>query len=175
MQNKRFDYIGKLKIMLCISLAIVLVGVAFNLINGTKLDIDFSGGTTAIYSYEGEIDYTEVEKTASDVLGIEIKTSESTDYTTGSKNIVITVVGNESLSSQQRATLKKELVKTYPDNNFTELFTNSVEPTVGAGFPGKSFVFNASCRHLCCNLCWNSFPQYRWCFCHSNGCFCSYS
>ncbi len=138
MQNKRFDYIGKLKWMLCISLAIMLVGVIFNVINGTKLDINFSGGTTATYSYEGEIDYAKVEKTASEIFGVAVKTSESTDYTSGAKNVVITVVGNKSISGKQQTTLKEELNKIYPDNNFEEINFNSVEKTVGADFLAKA-------------------------------------
>ena len=53
---KNFDFVANLKKMLIISLCIMLVGVACNIIFGTDLDISFKGGTQIRYSYESAPD-----------------------------------------------------------------------------------------------------------------------
>ena len=56
------DFVGKRKIPFTISLCIIVIGIIFNIINGTRLDIQFSGGAIISYSYTGEIDENAVQK-----------------------------------------------------------------------------------------------------------------
>ena len=69
--KKNFDFIKARKICVIISLCILVLGLLVNLIFGTKLDVEFSGGTLVRYSYEGDIDLAAVQTTARGVLGNE--------------------------------------------------------------------------------------------------------
>ena len=62
--KKVIDFIGKRKIFFGISIAIMALGIICNLIFGTQLDIQFTGGAIVKYSYTGAID----EEQLKDVL-----------------------------------------------------------------------------------------------------------
>ena len=54
--KKIIDFVGKKKIFFGISIGIIVLGIIFNFIFGTRLDIQFSGGATLTFSYTGEVD-----------------------------------------------------------------------------------------------------------------------
>ena len=54
--KKIFNFTGKSKIFMGISIAIILIGIVCNVIFGVTLDIQFTGGTILQYSYTGEVD-----------------------------------------------------------------------------------------------------------------------
>ena len=56
MKKYNIDFIGNKKILFGISLSIMLIGIIFNFIFGTELDIQFTVGSIVKYSYEGDID-----------------------------------------------------------------------------------------------------------------------
>ena len=49
------------KIYFGITIALLVVGVIFNIIFGTTLDVQFKGGAMLDYSFSGEIDTGDVE------------------------------------------------------------------------------------------------------------------
>ena len=53
MSKKQFDFIGKRKLFLLISVAILVAGLIANLFLGTQLDITFKGG--AIFTGVNEL------------------------------------------------------------------------------------------------------------------------
>lgn len=54
------DFTGKKKIFFGISLGIIVIGIICNFIFGTTLDIQFSGGATLTFSYQGDINQDEL-------------------------------------------------------------------------------------------------------------------
>ena len=67
--KKSFDFVGRLKTFLIISVAIMVVGVLMNVIFGTKMDVAFKGGTQLRYSYEVQPDLDKLETAAKEILG----------------------------------------------------------------------------------------------------------
>ena len=64
LQDKKvFDFVGKFKIFVSISLAVIVIGIIMNIIFGVQLSITFKGGSTITYSYENDIDTDAVAKT----------------------------------------------------------------------------------------------------------------
>ena len=136
--NKTINFVGKLKIFLCISLAFILVGVVMNVIFGAKLDINFSGGTTISYSYKDEIDKDAAKKAIEKAIDYDVSVSGSQNYTTGASTIVVSVLGNKALTTEEIGKITTALTDTFKDNAVTKLEQNSVDPTVGSSFFAKS-------------------------------------
>ena len=57
------------KIYFGITIALFAIGIIFNIIFGTTLDIRFKGGAMLDYTYTGEISTSDVESIVEDVTG----------------------------------------------------------------------------------------------------------
>lgn len=120
--------------------AIIVVGIVLTSIFGVRLDINFSGGARISYSYTGDIDEAVVQEIADKALSEKTAVSTAADMTGNSKQVVISVVGNKSLSADAQEELTKELQKKYSTNNISLYDSNSVSPTVAGSFFTKSLV-----------------------------------
>lgn len=136
--NKTIDFVGKFKILICISLAIIIVGTIVNIVAGTKLDINFSGGTKISYSYSGDVSTDDAKATIEKKVDYKVSVSQNQDYTTGSSSLAVTVVGNKSLTATEIQNITKALTEKFPKANVELAEQNSVDPTVGSSFFGKS-------------------------------------
>ena len=111
------DFVGKRKIPFTISLCIIVIGIIFNIINGTRLDIQFSGGAIISYSYTGEIDENAVQKLVNGMTeeevsiqvnqNVKIAGSDETQNT-----ISLSFSGNQSISLDKQ----KEITQALEDN-----------------------------------------------------------
>ncbi|MGN0556899.1 MAG: protein translocase subunit SecF [Acutalibacteraceae bacterium] len=139
MRNKKtFDFVGKLKIFLCISALFIIFGIVMNFVLGIKLDIDFSGGTTLSYSHTGEVDTAKAKSAIEKSVKYNVNVAESRNYTTGSSMIVVSVLGNKALTVEDIDKITKSLTDEFKDNKIEQLEQNSVDPTVGSSFFAKS-------------------------------------
>lgn len=128
---KTFDFIKNRKICLIIALAILAVGLIFNLIFGVELDIAFKGGTLLKYSYEGNLDNAAVaDFVVSKIPGAEIDIAENGENGFS----VITISLADELDAKTQTTFKDTLAKQFPDNKIAELSTNSLQPSNGRSF-----------------------------------------
>lgn len=107
---KNFNYVGKVKLFSIIAVALIVVGILFNVIFGTQMDISFTGGTELPYSYTGTID----EEIAKDLILSEIP--EAT-VTVGEGNIMITL--SDAVDNDTIAAVEEALDKKFPDNKIT--------------------------------------------------------
>ncbi|MBR2405759.1 MAG: protein translocase subunit SecF [Clostridia bacterium] len=107
---KNFDFVAKRKIFSIVSVAILLVGLIFNIIFGTKMDISFTGGTELPYSYTGELTQEAVEKVVHDEL------PEST-VTVGDGSIMITLT--DAVELDTISAVEEALEKAFADNKIT--------------------------------------------------------
>ena len=79
MAKKQFDFIGKRKLFLLISVAILLAGFIANIFLGTELDINFKGGAIFTYSISGDVDKDGISAIAKDTLGEDVEIAFTTD------------------------------------------------------------------------------------------------
>ncbi len=139
------DFIGNRKIFFGISLSLIALGIIFNVIFGTVLDIQFTGGAVVKYSYVGDIDANEltnvVQNATTDQISLQIsKDILANDEGVVSNNISVEFPGNQAISIDQQKTLDDTLSQTFPDNNFQKIESSSVDPTNGSKFFLKCMV-----------------------------------
>ena len=137
--KKVIDFVGKKKIYFGISLAVIVIGIICNFIFGTTLDIQFSGGATVTYSYTVDdkhpLSQDELRDFIQEHTKDKITTSFSTDLmgNTG-ENVSVQFSGNDAIETDIQDKLTKDLQKKYPDNNFKNLESNSVDASMGFSF-----------------------------------------
>lgn len=140
MLNKKIDFNKSLKSVLIIYAALIVVGIVLSCIFGIKLDINFSGGTRISYTYSGDIDTAAVEKDITAALGNGASVTYSTDISGETKQIVISLSGNQSIAADSQSALTETLQKNFKDNKIALYDSNSVSPTIAGTFFAKSLV-----------------------------------
>ena len=127
---KNFDFVANLKKMLIISLCIMLVGVACNVIFGTDLDISFKGGTQIRYSYEVAPDLDALTKLAKEKLG--------NDATLNLDNVnntdVVSIQLPGEVSTEQKQALDDQIAKDFANNKLVIFSSNTLSATMGSKF-----------------------------------------
>ena len=135
------DFVGKKKIFFCVSLGIILIGIVCNFIFGTTLDIQFSGGATLTFSYQGDIDQNKLHDSIQAKTTDRITTAFSSDLVGGTgNNVTVQFSGNDSIDKEIGSTLEADLQKEYPDAKFVCLEENSVDASMGFSFLLKCLV-----------------------------------
>ncbi len=135
------DFTGKKKIFFGISLGIIVIGIICNFIFGTTLDIQFSGGATLTFSYQGDIKQDELHDFIQEKTTDRITTAFSSDLVGGTgNNVTVQFSGNDAIDQNIRPTLQAALQEKYPDANFVCLEENSVDASMGLSFLLKCLV-----------------------------------
>ncbi len=129
----------------CITLAVVLVGLVCNVIFGTRLDIQFTGGAVLSYSYSGEIETQKVERAVESSLGRDASVSVNKNVRSAesgqvSNNVTISLAGTNSITPADQTAVLKALNKAYPNEKFESLKMDSVNPSMGQSFFLKCIV-----------------------------------
>lgn len=119
----------------CISIALMIIGIAFIFINGVQLDIQFTGGTKITYSYTGEMDIDAAKNVIQEVVKDRVvSTQSSTSSVDGVNSLVVSLSGKESLSTEELAAIDDVITKNYASNEAKQASTTNVEPYIGARF-----------------------------------------
>lgn len=133
--KKIIDFTGGKKIFFCISIAIILIGIVCNFIFGTTLDIQFTGGAALKFSYTGDVEQTELYDFIQAKTEDKISTTFSTDLVGNTGNTVtVQFAGNNSVATEIQQNLEKDLQEKYPDNDFINLESSSVDASMGLNF-----------------------------------------
>ncbi|HEX2986331.1 MAG TPA: protein translocase subunit SecF [Caproiciproducens sp.] len=127
------------KIYFGISIGIMLIGLIFNVIFGTQLDIQFSGGAMIKYSYTGSVQQGEAESivrnlTKKDVTVRVLENVKSADGSATKNNLSISFAGSSSISVDEQQAIVKALTAKYPNAGFQVIESSSVNPTMGRTF-----------------------------------------
>ncbi len=128
-----------------ISIGIMVVGIIFNVIVGTQLNVQFKGGAMGVYSYSGDIEASKVETAIESAVKRNVDVAINTNVkTAGSSqtqnNVTLTFAGDQALSIADQKMVMSTLNNTYPDAKFALVTSNSVDPTMGQSFFAKSIV-----------------------------------
>ena len=128
------------KPVMVIYAVVIIVGIVLTSILGLNLDINFKGGAMISYSYDGELEENAVKALVKDTLEADANVSFSSGISDSSKQIVITMPGNDSLDSASQDKLTTALQTEYKDANINLYNANSVSPTIAGSFFAKSLV-----------------------------------
>ncbi len=142
LNNKKFNFVGNLKLYLIVSAAIILIGLVVALVLGPVVDITFSGGTKITYSYTGKIDTDKVAQLAADSIGKKVGVDTTSGVDGDSQKLVISLAEKDALDTKLIDKLgeKLESDKSVKDNKIVQEEVLSVSPSVGAVFFAKCLV-----------------------------------
>lgn len=140
MKTFHIKFCEKKKIFFGISLAVLAIGLIFNIFFGTKLDIQFTGGAVIKYSYAGSVKQEDVEKIVKDATNKEVSVrvhedmSTVNDPTQAKNSVSISFAGTDAISLEQQQSIATALDEKYPDAKFEVIESSSVNPTMGKSF-----------------------------------------
>jgi len=118
----------------CVIVASIII---FSFVLRVELDIEFRGGAIITYSYDGDLDRDAFRGVAQELTATTIEVREASNMVTGIDTVMISMPGNQSMTSDQLTTLNDGLREAFPDNNIESFSTVNVNPTMGAEFLAK--------------------------------------
>lgn len=119
---------------LTISLVLILIGMISWAVFGTKLSIEFKGGSIIRYTVtgEGEINTEKMSDVATEKLGVPVLVQDSTSVTTQERSLSVSVSGNKALLPEDLVALRDLLVKEAGNKvTLTVADSNVVDPYIG--------------------------------------------
>ncbi|MCI6651896.1 MAG: protein translocase subunit SecF [Ruminococcus sp.] len=139
MNNRLLRFTKFSKVFFGISLSIIFIGIIFNFIFGTQLDIQFRGGSYIRYSYVGDVDQNDLTDLIQDNTKENITVSYSTDMLSNTENkqaytARVEFAGNKAITTEQQQSLTKALQKAYPDASFKVQESSAIQSTMGFKF-----------------------------------------
>ena len=140
MRTFNIDFFGKRKLFLIISLAIIVVGLIFNVIFGTKLDVQFAGGAVIKYSVDGEVDQNDMQALIKKTTGRDCSVATNQLIATGENQITVTFAGNKALTLEEQTAIADTLTVEVPERTFEVVESSSVDPAMGSKFFAKCLV-----------------------------------
>jgi len=128
--KKQFDFVGHLKQFALLSIALMVIGLAFNVVLGTRMDIAFKGGTQLRYSYEKAPDMDAVQKAAQDILGKDA--SAALDVVNDTDVVSVSLSGE--ITTDQHNKFTEKLEKDFKDSKLENFSSNTLSATMGIKF-----------------------------------------
>ena len=118
-----------------------VIGTIFAIIwGGVNLSIDFKGGTRISYTYDGGVDFAAAEPLIEDEIGKDVVLSENVGLADDSKSLIVTLVGEEAISTDDQMAIEDVIVKAYPESNCEFSESKSVSPSLAGAFFLKCIV-----------------------------------
>lgn len=140
MKKFNIDFYKNKKVFFILSIAVIVVGLIFNLVFGAKLDIQFAGGAMIKYSVDGEVDANEIADLIQQETGRTVSVATNRSIGSDAYQITVSFAGNESVSLEEQQSIAKSLSDAYAERTFGVIESSSVDPTMGAKFFQKCLV-----------------------------------
>ena len=140
LERRRYKFTNKGKIYYTVSCALIVLFTVLTIVGIPSIDIEFKGGTLISYTYEGDIDTSEVETLVKDTIDETVSVSTGEDYSSGSDTLTLTFSSKGGVDDSKQETLKNALLEAYPDNNIETLESTNVSATNGKNFFAKCLV-----------------------------------
>ena len=140
MKKFNFDFYKNRKILFGISIGLIVIGLIFNFIRGTKMDIQFVGGAMIKYSVDGEVDTDEIASLVKEETGRDVSVALSKTFGTDANQVTLSFAGNEAVTLDEQQAIAQSLSDAYADRTFNVVESSSVDPTMGAKFFQKCLV-----------------------------------
>ena len=140
MKKFDFDFYKNRKILFGISIGLMVIGLIFNFIRGTKMDIQFVGGAMIKYSVDGEVDTDEIASLVKEETGRDVSVALSKTFGTDANQVTLSFAGNEAVTLDEQQAIAQSLSDAYADRTFNVVESSSVDPTMGVKFFQKCLV-----------------------------------
>lgn len=138
MKTFQIHFYENRKIYFTISLALMAIGLIFNVVFGTQMDIQFTGGALIKYSYSGTINQEKVQQIVQDTTSkpVTVSINENVKSTDGKalNNVAISFSGTDSLTVEHQQAVAAALAKEYPSAGFAVVESSSINPVMGRDF-----------------------------------------
>lgn len=121
-------------IYFAISLSLFLFALAAVYVNGIQLDIQFKGGAILKYVYTDTVDAEEAEKVIEAAVGRRAECQLQSNMAGDENKLVISLAGNEALTSQEQEVITDALVTAFPAAALSLSESLTVEPFIGRHF-----------------------------------------
>ena len=128
------DFVGKRRVFVIISAAVMALTVVFTFVLGVGVDIRFKGGTMITYTYSGEIDTNDVKSVVESLGTPSATVTTGTSFTGGMDTIVLSFAADEKMDDDMLASITDTLVDAYPENEITNIDTTNVSASSGSQF-----------------------------------------
>lgn len=130
-ERKILPFTGVKKYFFLFSLCMILTGTIWSVVNGIKLDTQFTGGVILKYTYTGEVNTEQLQSRIESVANRSVSVQTSLASSGGEQKLMLTLAGKNGLTPQ----LQKEISDTLNngnENKFEISETYAVEPYIGA-------------------------------------------
>lgn len=138
--KKEFDFLKNKKVFFIIPIAIAVITIITALVIGVPVDIEFKGGTMLTYSYDGEINPSdvkaEVEKLNLGTVGVTTGSAFGSDMET----VQVSFASDNGLTADVQVEVSDSLQAAFKDNNLVLVNSQDVNPSSGFSFFLKCFV-----------------------------------
>ncbi len=132
------DYVGKRKIFVIVSSAVILLTIVCTFVLGVKVDIRFKGGSMLTYSYTGEITDADIETEKSAIAALgdvpEVSITTGTSFTGGLNTMVVSFAADEKMDDEKLNQISEAVVNALPDKNIENIDTTNVSASSGSAF-----------------------------------------
>ena len=128
------DFVGKRKIFVIISGAVIALTVILSFVLGVGVDIRFKGGTMVTYSYTGEVTTDAIKSTVESLGTPRATVTTGTSFTGGLNTIVVSFAADEKMDDDMLANISDKLAEAYPENEITNIDTTNVSASAGSQF-----------------------------------------
>lgn len=145
MKTMHVDFVGNRKKYLLVPLVVITVGLLVNILFGTKMDIQFTGGSIVTYSYVGDVHDDDVKALIQETTGTDASLQFNYDvYLAGEEtphnSLSAEFSKSESITTEIQKKILSALQEKYPDAEFEQIESNTVNPTMGSEFFWKCMV-----------------------------------
>ena len=138
--RKTLKVFPKRKIFYTVSLSLIAVFVILSVTIKPNVAIEFKGGTILTYTYEGDVETSDVEKVVNDTLHMKATVTKGENTASDSKTVQIKFSSNKGINTEKQNKLKNALEKKFAKNKIAVENTSDVSATNGRDFFLKCLV-----------------------------------
>ncbi|MGN0584792.1 MAG: protein translocase subunit SecF [Ruminococcus sp.] len=133
------DFCGRTKIFFIVTLSLVVLSI-LSTFTGVDIALEFKGGTIITYSYEGDMDESDIEAELTKLVGSGVRAQQGESLSSSGKTMTISFTSTEGLTAERQAEVSETIKGMYPDSNLAVLDSNDVDARSGGEFFTKCIV-----------------------------------
>lgn len=130
-ETKIRKFYEKKFVVVIITVVILVLGIGGSIVNGIKLDTQFTGGVVLSYKISGDDSTTNLESAIEKVTNRPVTIQTSKSNVEDSLSLVVTLAGSGGISPEMQKEITNEIKKDLPNTEVSLSQTYAVEPYIG--------------------------------------------